>query len=118
MFSMGDKIEPVHIHGQDLSTAKTPSGFVVTVDEIREVVPLTKYAWNIYADSESYYLSSAIQKFTSKTGDNSWLAKTNGIRISGTDRSDIETLKKLESSNRTGRVWEPSALREALKQQR
>ena len=106
------------MHGQDIANAKTPRGFVVTVDEIQDVVPLTKYAWNIYADRESYYLSSAIQKFTSKTGDNSWLAKTNGIRISGTDRSDIETLKKLESSNRTGRVWEPSALREALKQQR
>lgn len=118
IYSSVDKIEPVYLHGQDVSTAKTPSGFVVTVDEIREVVPLTKYAWNIYADSENYYLSSAIQKFTSKTGDNSWMAKENGIRISGTDRRDIEQLKKLPSSNRTGRVWEPSALREALNQER
>ena len=118
LFSSVDKIDPVYMHGQDITTAKTPDGFVVTVDEIREVVPLTKYAWNIYADSENYYLSSAIQKFTSKTGDNSWLAKRNGFRISGTNRRDIEALKSSARNNRGGMIMEPSAIGEALNQER
>jgi len=106
------------MHGADIAEASTPDGFVVTVDEVQSVVPLTKYAWNIYADSEHYYLSSAIQKLTSKSGDNSWLAGKNGIRIKGTDRSDIAILESLAAENQSGRILSPIQMREALNQQR
>lgn len=112
-----DKVALVHQHTADIAHASTPAGFVVTPQEIKKVVPITKYAWNIYADRDSYYLSSAIQKFTSTTGDNSWLAKKNGIRISGTSRSDIEKLRVLASKNISGRIMSPTAMREALGQE-
>lgn len=115
VFSEMDRVEPVYLHGQAVASATTPAGFVVTVDEIFQTIPLTKYAWNIYADRENYYLSSAIQKFSSKSGDNSWLAKTGGIRIRGCDRSDMEQLEKFGGGGVRRRVWEPSALRDALK---
>ena len=118
LLSSVDKIRPVHMHGGDVDEASTPAGFVVTVDEVRSVVPITKYVWNIYADTENYYLSSAIQKLTSKSGDNSWLAGKNGIRIKGTDRSDIETLKKLAAENQSGRILSPIQMRKALNQER
>ena len=110
LLSSLDKIEPVHLHGSDITEAITPKGFVVTIEEVRSVVPITKYAWNVYADSENYYLSSAIQKLTSKSGDNSWRAGQNGIRIKGTERGDID---RLQNSRRT---VSPSGLRELLGQ--
>lgn len=114
VFSEVDQVEPVYLHGQALADAETPAGFVVTVDEISQIVPLTKHAWNIYADRENYYLSSAIQKFSSKSGDNSWLARTRGIRIRGCDRSDMERLETFEGGRTRRRFWEPAALRDAL----
>jgi hypothetical protein len=94
-----DKTKPVHIHGGDIGCAKTPPGFVVTVREVYAVKPFEKYASNIYADSENYYISSAIQKLT-PSGDNSWLAKRDGIKIRGKDRSDIEALHRAGSGTR------------------
>ena len=117
VFSSFDKVTLVHRHTANIAYASTPNGFVVSPQEIKKVVPITKYAWNIYADRDSYYLSSAIQKFTSKTGDNSWLAKQNGIRISGTSRSDIEKLRVLASNNFTGRIRSPKEMRAALGQE-
>jgi len=99
VLSTVDKVELVHLYNGELAAASTPAGFVVTPEEVAQHVPLTKFGWNIYADSEYYYLSSAVQKFTSKTGDNSWLAKENGIRIKGTDRSDIEKLTLLREQS-------------------
>ena len=94
-------------------STKTPPGFVVTPQELTEFTILTKTGWNIYADNEYYYLSSIIQKFTSKTGDNSHLAKENGIRINGTNRNDIEIINKyLRKTNRT--VITPNQLRAIL----
>lgn len=117
VFSSFDRVTLIHLHTANIATASTPKGFVVTPQEIKKVVPITKYAWNIYADRNSYFLSSAIQKFTSKTGDNSWLARQNGIRISGTTRSDIEKLQVLASKNFTGRIRSPKEMREALGQE-
>ena len=92
--SQFDKVELVWKYSDPIEHAKTPAGFVITPQEIKEIIPLTKYAWNIYADEENYYLSSAIQKLSSKTGDNSHLAKKNGIKIKGTNRDTLEEIKK------------------------
>ena len=72
-----------------IENAQTPRGFVVSPQEIQKIIPDRKYGYNIYADLNNYYISSAIQKI-SKTGDNASLAKRNGIRISGKDRKEFE----------------------------
>lgn len=76
-------------YDRPIESAKTPYGFVVTPQEIQKLIPDRKYGYNIYADLNNYYISSAIQKF-SKTGDNAALAKQNGLRISGKDRKEFE----------------------------
>ena len=109
-----DKVQLIHRYNVELALITTPPGFVVSPQEVAKYIPLTKFGWNIYADSENYYLSSGIQKFTSKTGDNSWLAKQNGIRIQGTDRSDIQKLQKLNSQNRNIQNISPETIRDTL----
>lgn len=114
LFSTVDRVTLVHEHSTDIRRAITPPGFVVTPEEIREVAPVTKYGWNLYADRDSYYLSSAVQKLSSSTGDNSWMAKENGIRIRGTDRRDLEKLQDLKRRSAGGIRWSPEVIRKAL----
>lgn len=118
LFSTVHRVTLVHAHSTDISGAMTPPGFVVTPKEVREVAPVTKYAWNLYADQNSYYLSPAMQKFSSSSGDNSWLARENGIRIRGTDRSDIEKLQALKRRSAGGIMWDQNVIREALEEAR
>lgn len=88
-----DEVFLVWSMGTPIEEAKIPEGFTVTPEEIKEVIPLTKYGWNIYADGKFYYLSSGIQKISSKTGDNSYLAAENGIRIEGKSRGTLVRIK-------------------------
>lgn len=88
-----DEVHLIWTYSNPIESAKTPEGFVVTPQEIKEVVPLTKFAWNIYADRKNYYLSPALQKISSKTGDNSHLAKENGIKIEGVTRDTFDKIK-------------------------
>ena len=94
-----DGVQLVYQFNTSIEGAKAPEGFVVTPREIRSITPLTKFGWNIYADNEYYYLSAGIQKLFSKTGDNSCLAKKNGIRIKGTSRDDFEMLVAYKKKN-------------------
>lgn len=114
LFSTVDRVVLVHEHSMDIKRAVTPPGFVVTPEEVREVAPVTKTAWNLYADREFYYLSSAVQKLSSSSGDNSWLARENGIRIRGSDRGDLEKLRALKRRSAGGIRWSPEVVRKAL----
>jgi len=99
--SLFDGVELVHQFNTDINQAKTPEGFVVIPQEIRKITPLTKYGWNIYADKENYYLSKGIQRMFTKTGDNSCLAKKNGIKISGTKRGEYDSvIEYMKSANK------------------
>lgn len=91
--------------GENIDYVEKPNGFVVTPKEIHSVIPLTHSKWNIYADENSYYLSSGVQKLLSKTGDNSYLAKTKGIKISGKTRKEFELINKAKK----GKVGLPPA---------
>jgi len=88
--SVGDGVRLVHRHDQPIDEAMAPPGFVVTPQEVLTTLPIEKWGHSLYADEEFYYLSDTMQKFTSKTGDNSALAKRNGVRVSGINRKDIE----------------------------
>ncbi len=100
-----DDVYLVHQFNTPINGAKTPEGFVVTSSEIRELVPVTKYGWNIYADKENYYLSKGTQRIFTKTGDNSFLAKKNGIKIAGTNRRDYDLVKEYLKKEKRNRVF-------------
>ena len=87
-----DDVYLVWKFGDEIEKVSTPKGFAISPKDIYEIIPLTKYSWNIYADRENYYISSGIQKVLSKTGDNSVLAKENGFKIGG---DDVVLYKKL-----------------------
>ncbi len=110
-----DDVHLVHRFNTPVSGAKTPNGFVVTPSEVRELVPLTKYGWNIYADKEYYYLSKGIQRLFTKTGDNSFLARKNGIKIAGTNRKDYELVKRFMNEQERDRIL-PGELMKILKE--
>ena len=101
LFSVFDGTYLVHRVNRDIEKVETPQGFVVTVQEVASIRPLTKFGWNIYADNNNYYLSPAIQKVVSTTGDNSYLAKKNGIRIPGKDRAVFEKIMAAEGDKQT-----------------
>lgn len=86
----------------DINAVEKPKDFVVSPSEIKNIIPITKSGWNIYVDKNSYYISSALQKISSPSGDNSYYAKKDGVAISGVDRDDIEKIKNyMLKSNRT-----------------
>ncbi len=96
-----DDVYLVHQFNTPVNGVGTPEGFVVTLDEILKIIPITKYGWNIYADKENYYLSKGIQRLFAKTGDNSFLARKNGIRIAGKHRRDYKLIEEyLKKENR------------------
>ena len=98
--SVGDHTYLIWKIGQPIDDAKTPPDFVVSPQEIYSVIPITKYSWNIYADDENYYLSADIQKLSSPSGDNSSLARRNGIRINGKSRDEIEKINSFKGTNK------------------
>jgi hypothetical protein len=95
----------------DIESVRTPYGFTITPKEIYDVIPLTKYNWNIYADKQNYYISSGVQKVLSKTGDNSALAKKTGYKIGGRDR--VLYKKLVEAKNPYGNII-PAKLRSII----
>ena len=89
--SIGDGVRLVHRYDWPIEEAKTPHGFVVTPQEVWATLPREKFGHNLCADDEFYYISNTAQKLTSKTGDNSAIAKRDGVRVSGKSREDIES---------------------------
>ena len=108
-----DNVYLVHQFNTPVDEAKTPKGFVVTVKELRGITPFTKFGWNIYADENNYYFSSGVQRLFAKTGDNSCLARKNGIKIAGTDRKDYELVMDYFIKKNIDRI-KPIELRELL----
>lgn len=102
--SLFDGVHLVYRFNTSIKETKTPPGFVVTPQEIRKITPLTKFGWNIYADKEYYYLSKGIQRMFTKTGDNSCLAKKNGVKIAGTHRGDFELVINYMRKNELKRI--------------
>ena len=115
LLSHFDDVHLISSHKTPVAEIGAPSGFVVSPQKVESYIPITKYAWNIYADSKKYYLSPALQDF-SVTGDNSWNARKNGIPIRGTTNEDVVKIDRALNNTTYSRFRSARELQSAIEE--
>jgi hypothetical protein len=93
--SQFDDLLLVYASGQNESPV-TPTGFVVTPDEMISLVPQSKIGFRLYADRDAYYLREEkdVMGLSTATKTNSQYAKKYGLRVNGRSREEFEHLRR------------------------
>ena len=95
-----DDVTLVWAHGDNISEAKTPTGFEVIPVEVKGLVGPMKFSWRIYADQKNYYLSP-IRNLYPGFGNNSHSAKKYGYKVCGINREMYQLIRKSLGDGKT-----------------